>query len=437
MSHSHDRAWAQRRTVRVLVLTQAVGAIGITIGIATASLLARDLSGSEALSGLAQTSQVLGAAVISFLLAGLMGRRGRRFGLATGYLLGASGGALVVLAGVVESMVVLLGGAVLLGAATAANSAARYAATDLATDHDRARSLSLVVWATTIGAVAGPNLTGPAGAFARTVGIPELAGPFAIAAMGMLLAAIVVTVGLRPDPLQLAQRLAETERAVPAAGATVPPVGTSSWRAARAAVAARPVLGYAIAGLAMAHAAMVGVMVMTPLHMEHGGAELEIIGLVISGHVLGMFAFSPLVGVLADRVGRPPVLGAGGGVLIAALLLCASSPSGMSWQVSAGLFLLGVGWSFAMVSASTLVAEHAPLEARTAVQGTSDLVMGMTAAGAGALAGLIVDLAGYPTLALVTLALALGVIGAAVRAHAERHAVPAEEAALDAAVGGE
>ncbi len=124
----------QRRTVRVLVLTQAVGALGITIGIATASLLAKDLSGSEALSGLAQTAQVLGAAVISFLLAAVMARRGRRIGLVTGYLLGAAGGGLAVLAGVVGSMLLLLVGAVLLGAGTSANSAARFAATDLADD---------------------------------------------------------------------------------------------------------------------------------------------------------------------------------------------------------------------------------------------------------------------------------------------------------------
>lgn len=406
---------AQRRTVRVLVLTQAVGAVGITIGIATASLLARDLSGSEALSGLAQTAQVLGAAVISFLLAPLMARRGRRAGLMTGYLVGASGGLLAVLAGVVGSMTLLLVGAVLLGAGTAANSAARYAATDLATDETRARSLSLVVWATTIGAVAGPNLTGPAGSFADAVDIPELTGPFALGAIGMLVAAVVVGALLRPDPLLLAQELAAADRE---AGIRPPLVatGSSSWGRAVQAVRERPVLGYAIAGLALAHATMVGVMVMTPLHMEHGGSGLEVIGVVISVHVLGMFAFSPLVGLLADRVGRPPVLGAGGAVLLVALLLCASAPTGMSWQVTAGLFLLGLGWSLSMVAASTMVAEHAPIEARTDVQGTSDLVMGLTAAAAGALAGVIVGVADYPALALVSLLLVVGVLGAAVRA---------------------
>lgn len=405
-----DLERVQRRTVRVLVLTQAVGAVGITIGIATASLLARDLSGSESLSGLAQTAQVLGAAVISFLLASLMARRGRRTGLVTGYLVGATGAGLAVLAGVVGSMALLLLGAVLLGAATAANSAARFAATDLASDATRGRSLSLVVWATTIGAVAGPNLTGPAGALADAVDIPELTGPFAVGAIGMLLAALVVGVLLRPDPLRLAQEVSGR-----GAAQLAHPSGSSASRAWHA-VRERPVLGHAIVGLALAHATMVGVMVMTPLHMEHGGAGLEVIGLVISGHVLGMFAFSPLVGVLADRFGRPPVLGAGGVVLAASLVLCASSPDGMSWQVTSGLFLLGVGWSLAMVAASTMIAEHAPIEARTDVQGSSDLVMGLTAAAAGGLAGLVVGLAGYPVLALVTLALALGVVVSAARA---------------------
>ena len=406
---------AQRRTVRVLVLTQAVGAVGITIGIATASLLARDLSGSETLSGLAQTAQVLGAAVISFLLAPVMARRGRRAGLVTGYLVGAGGGLLAVVSGVVGSMPLLLAGAVMLGAGTAANSAARYAATDLATDATRARSLSLVVWATTIGAVAGPNLTGPAGRFAEAVDIPELTGPFALGAIGMLLAALVVAVLLRPDPLLLAQELAAADEEAglrPAIAST----GASSWSRALGAVRERPVLGYAITGLALTHATMIGVMVMTPLHMEHGGSGLEVIGIVISVHVLGMFAFSPLVGMLADRFGRPPVLGAGGATLLVALLLCASAPTGMSWQVTAGLFLLGLGWSLSMVSASTMVAEHAPLEARTDVQGASDLVMGLTAAVAGALAGVIVGAADYPALALASLLLVAGVLGAALRA---------------------
>jgi len=150
---------------------------------------------------------------------------------------------------------------------------------------------------------------------------------------------------------------------------------------------------------------MISVMVMTPLHMHHGGATLEIIGIVISGHVLGMFAFAPLVGMLADRTSRAAVLVEGAVLLLVSLVLCANAPEGSSWQIFAGLFLLGLGWSFATVSASTLIAQHAPLDARTDVQGASDLVMGLTAAAAGGLAGLVVGVWGYPELAIVSIGL--------------------------------
>lgn len=407
---TYDVEAVQRRTLRTLMAAQMVGAVGITIGIATASLLARDLSGSEKLAGLAQTFQVLGTAVSAFLLARLMSRRGRRVGLVTGYVLGTAGAFLAVMAGVLGSMPLLLVGAMLLGATTAANNGARYAATDLAPAHHRARSLSLVVWATTIGAVAGPNLTGASAWVADRLGIPALTGPFALGSVGMLAAAVVVAVFLRPDPLLVARA---------AAGAPVTAPSGTSWGRAVQAVRERPVLAYAVTGLAAAHAVMVAVMVMTPLHMEHGGAELEVIGIVISVHVLGMFAFSPLVGLLADRRGRAPVLGLGAVVLLVSLALCAAAPEGNSWQIFAGLFLLGLGWSFATVASSTMIADHAPLEARTDVQGAADLVMGLTAALAGGLAGVIVGAWGYPVLAVVACGLGVVVLLASVGAAVE------------------
>ena len=400
-----DLVEIQRRTVRVLVVGQAIGAVGITIGVATASLLARDISGSDTQAGLAQTTQVLGAAVASYLLARAMSHRGRRFGQVTALLVGAAGALLAVVAGVVESMALLLVGAALLGATTAANAAARYAATDLAPEATRARSLATVVWATTIGAVLGPNLTGPAAALAEELGIPPLTGPFLLGSVAMVAAAIVIGTFLRPDPLL-------TARAV--AGAAEQDVIGTSWGRAVDAVRRQPALGAAIGGIASAHAAMVAVMIMTPLHMEHGGAELRVIGFVISVHVLGMFAFSPLVGLATDRIGRPTMLLIGSGVLLASLVLCARSPEGSSWQIFLGLFLLGLGWSCATVAGSTLVADLAPLDVRTDVQGASDMTMGLTAAAGGALAGVIVGLWGYPALTAFAAALACGVFAAGV-----------------------
>ena len=211
-----------------------------------------------------------------------MRRRGRRVGLVAGYLIGATGAVLAVVAGVVDSMVVLLLGALMLGATTAVNNGSRYAATDLATEEHRARALSVVVWATTVGAVAGPNLTGVGAAVARSMGVPELTGGFAIGAVVLVVAAAWVWWRLRPDPLLLAQ---ETAGVVPSAG---PEPRGRSWGRFVAVVRDVPAVGAAVVAMACAHAVMVAVMVMTPLHMDHGGADLELIGLVISIHVLGM-----------------------------------------------------------------------------------------------------------------------------------------------------
>ncbi len=417
----------QRRTLQTLVTSQAVGALGITIGIATASLLARDLSGSEELAGLAQTTQVLGAAVGSWLLARLMGLRGRRVGLVTGYVVGASGAALAVLAGVVGSMTLLLVGACLLGATSSANYAARYAATDLATPRSRGRSLSIVVWATTIGAVVGPNLTGPAGNLADVLGIPELTGPFALGALGMVLAALVIWVRLRPDPLLVArgEAAAEVELVETSGGVSFPgvePVETSggvSTRSAsgsasvRAILRERPAVAAAIAGLAAAHAVMISVMVMTPLHMQHGHAELRVIGFVISLHVLGMFAFAPLVGLAADRFGRVTVLADRGrrspAVAAAVCPVARGQLAGdLRRAVPAGAGLVagdGLGLDDGRRARAA--------RRLTAVQGAADMTMGLAAAAGSALSGVIVGEVGFPVLAGFASIFAVVVLAAA------------------------
>ena len=398
----------QRRTVWTLVFAQALGGLGMSIGIAVSALLAEDVSGSEKLAGLAQTMQVLGAALASFLLARVMGRHGRRAGLTLGYLLGAGGAALCVVAGVVGSFPLLLVATTFLGSATAANNQSRYAATDLARPGARARALSLVVWATTVGAVAGPNLTGSAGRVGQSLGVPALTGPFVFGVAGLLAAAAVIAVSLRPDPLLVAR-----EAALDLGGAAR--AGTS-WRRVVEVVRDCPGVAAGTAALALAHAVMVSVMVMTPLHMHHGGATLEVIGVVISVHVLGMFAFAPAVGWATDRLGRPLVLSAGAVVLLVALLLSGTAPAGASYQIGAGLFLLGLGWSLCTVAGSTLLSESAPLDARTDVQGAADLVMGLTAAAAGAVAGVVVGSLGYPALTVFAAVLVTGVATAAERA---------------------
>jgi MFS family permease len=401
----------QRRTVWVLVLSQALGGLGLTIGIAVAAVLAEEVSGSEALAGLVQTAQVLGAAVAALLLARVMGARGRRPGLALGYVVGATGAGILVVGGAVESFWLLLVGAVLLGFTSATNLQSRYAAADLATPETRARDLSIVVWATTLGAVLGPNLVGVAGRVAETVGLPELTGPFLLSVVVVLLAALVLASLLRPDPLLLAREVAGHD-----------PLGSSAGpRRSRglALLRSHPGISGAVIAMSAAHAVMVAVMVMTPLHMHHGGAELDVIGLVISIHVLGMFLFSPLVGLLADRAGRPAVLVAGAVVLWVSLWASGGSSAGASPRIGIGLFLLGLGWSLCTVAAAALLTESAPLEVRTDVQGAADLVMNLAAAAAGVLGGLVVDWWGFVALNGFAAVLVAGVLLATLVARRE------------------
>lgn len=393
----------QQRTLSVLVVSQALGGLGTTVGIAVAAILAEDVSGSESLAGLVQTAQVLGAAVASYLLATLMGRRGRRIGLVVGYGLGAAGAALCVTGGAVRSFPLLLLGGLLLGSNSASNYQSRYAAADLATPQTRARALSVVLWATTIGAVLGPNLTGPAGDFAVGLGLPRLTGSFVFSVLAVGAAMLVVATTLRPDPLLVArERVGEAQVTRP---------GTS-WSRVREVAAAHPGVGAGVLAISAGHAVMVAVMVMTPLHMHHGGATLEIIGVVVSVHVLGMYSCSPLVGWAADRFGRPAVLLLGAGVLLSSLVLAGMSPAGASWRLGVGLFLLGLGWSCCLVSGSALLTESTPLSARTDVQGAADLVMNGSAAVAGALAGVVMDGLGFGALNWFGAVLTMGVLAA-------------------------
>ena len=398
-----DLVAAQRHTVRTLVTTQAIGGLGLGAAIAVGALLAKDVTGSDGLSGLAQTAQTLGAAVVAAVLAAFMSRHGRRPGLTMGYLAGALGGGLCLTSGVVRSFPLLLVGMVLLGAVTATNLQSRYAATDLADPAHRGRDLSTVVWATTIGSVLGPNLSGPGGVVAQWLGLPELAGPFVFTIVALLAAAAVMAVLLRPDPLLLARSVGPHDDPAGAGTETVP---DRPWSV----ILHTPLVLAAALGMALSHAVMVSVMVMTPIHMDHGGASLEVIGLVISGHVLGMFAFSPLVGLMADRVGSPLVIGLGGLILLASLVLAGLSAPGATPGLGLGLFLLGLGWSFGSVGASTLLVAATPVRHRPRVQGTVDMLTGFTAAAGGAVAGVVVGTLGFGWLSAGAAVLAFGVV---------------------------
>lgn len=394
-----DRAATQRRARRTLVATQVLGGLGVGTGVAVATLLAYELAGTAALAGLAGSATALGSGLAAAAI-GASAHRGRRPGLTAGYLVGAAGAVGAVVAASLDSLPLLLLAGLAFGGAGGANLQARYAATDLALPERRAGDLALVVWATTVGAVLGPNLTGPGAALAGVVGVPDLAGPYLLSGAAFAVAGVTVALLLRPDPLLLARRIAGGD----AAGTGRVPVRRALGEGLEA-VRSRPAARAAAVTIAAAHATMVGVMSMTPVHMGAHGADVQLVGLTISLHIAGMYALSPVVGRITDRVGARAALGLGFVQLAAAVLLAAGGEPHGGTGFLAGLILLGTGWSFCLIGSSALLTATLPLEARAPAQGLTDLLMNAAGATAGGLSGVLVTLLGFPGLAAGTLLL--------------------------------
>ena len=392
----HDLESLQRRVRRILILGQVMAGLGMGATLSMGAILASRLSGSEAWSGMAATMSTLGAALAAVPLARLAGRSGRRISLFTGALLASSGAVITIVSTMVEFFPLLLVGLAFIGVGTAVNLQSRFAATDLANDRTRSRDLSLVVWATTVGAVSGPNLITPGEAVGSFLSLPELAGPFVFTLAAQTLAAVVYFVGLRPDPLLLARELARNPNS---AGAKSLGPSVDNVVVART----------AIISIALSHATMVAVMAMTPVHLVNHGASLAIVGFTISLHIAGMYALAPVFGILSDRIGRISTILVGQVILLASLMFTGFGSENET-AVVIGLILLGLGWSAATVAGSTLLSESTIIEKRAARQGVSDLVMSGSGAVGGALAGVVLAFLGYSGLSFVALALVAGVV---------------------------
>lgn len=395
----------QRRTVAVLSVGQVLGGIAFGATVSLGALLAADISGDDALSGLATASVTLGAALCAIPLARMAMKTGRRHALTLGNLLALVGIGIVILAAALRSFPLLLVGIVLIGAGNAGNLQSRFAATDLAAPQHRGRDLSVVVWATTVGGVAGPLLLGPGEIVGQAIGMPPQTGSYLFSLVAQVAAFVLYLVALRPDPLLLAQRIL-------AAGS-----GQASAEERRD----HPVVArYAMFAIAASHVVMASVMAMTPIHLAymahgaHGGhaspADVaSLVGITIAMHVAGMYALSPLFGILADRWGRLRVVLLGQALLAAALIF-AIAANDQAWGVMVALILLGLGWSAATVAGAALLTEATAPALRTRRQGRSDSLMSFSAAGGAVLAGIILSNFQYGGLAIAASVLVVGIV---------------------------
>lgn len=383
------------RLTGTLFAGAAFGSTGFVAAFTVSTIAAEQITSSPFVAGLPPAFGIFGTALGTTLFAAW--RRGRRPSLATGYGF-AIVGAVTAVAGLGRAnLALLLIGSLVLGLGQASNQLSRYAAADMFPEEKRAQAVGWVVWAGTMGSVLGPRLIEPTGELASNYGLPVLAGGFATAAVCMAISFLVATLALRPDPARLTADRVEQ-------------VGGAAGMLSN-----QKVVG-ALAALITGQAVMVLVMTATPLHLTHGGHSLHQVGVVISAHTLGMFAFSPLTGRLADRLGLMPVLFSGLGMLAVASVLAALAPNG-STLLTAALFLLGLGWNFGFVAASALLTSAVEPSSRSAVQGRVDSLVWISSAVASMLSGLALGAGGYKQLGFIgAAAVAVGTI-AFIRSH--------------------
>ncbi|MCL8024872.1 MFS transporter [Nocardioides bruguierae] len=391
------RAQVQRRTLRVVVAGQVLGGAGLAAGVTVGALLAQEMLGSENLAGIPTALFTLGSAGAAYGVGRVSQRAGRRVGLGLGFGLGSLGATGVVAAAATGWVPLLLVALVVYGSGTATNLQARYAGTDLATPTSRGRAISVALVATTVGAVAGPNLVEPLGRLAVALGLPSLAGPFLLGGVAYAAAGLVLVTLLRPDPLLLARSLE-----VATSGADAVPVDDAE----------RPGRGAWVGATIMVvtQMAMVAVMTMTPVHMRAHHHDLGQVGLVIGLHIAAMYLPSLVTGSLVDRVGRTPVAAGAGLVLLAAGLVAALAPGDSLALLVLALVLLGLGWNLGLISGTALVVDATTPANRGRTQGSIDVLVALSGAGGGLASGVVMGAAGYAVLALAAGLLSLALV---------------------------
>jgi MFS family permease len=388
-----DRARFRARIA--LFASVALGSIGYLAAGTVASIVGAELVHTPALSGAPSATVILGAAVGAIALSSIMARRGRRLGLTAGYVAAVAGAAIATTAVVARSFPLLLIGTFLIGSGNASNNLSRYAAADLVAPARRPMAIGLVVWGSTVGGLVGPSLVPISGSIAPALGLPTLAGPYLVPIVFVSVAAAITFMFLRPDPFAIAHETATHDAAAADQG------GAISVRD----VLTRPAVVAAIAALLAGQATMTLIMTMTPLHLTAHNPDLGPVGVILSGHVAGMFALAPLSGWITQRFGTLRTIFLGMGVLVAASVLAAIAPPERNELLFVALFLLGWGWNLGFVAGSALLAASMSLVERTRIQGVADAFIWTTSALASLGSGVIVAAAGFSTLGLLGVAL--------------------------------
>ena len=383
-----------RKITFILFLAQSLASAGFIASATLNSILGAKLGGNL-WAGVPSAVFLLGGALAASLWGVLMDMIGRRNGIALGLLLGLAGAGLVIMAANQSLLLLMLAGMVLMGFGNAAMMLGRFAAAEVNPPVKRGAAISNVVLGGTVGAIFGPLLVGPMGQFALRLGMDELSGAYMASLILFGIASVIIFFGLRPDPRDLGKQVAALYPDS-AANGEARPIGL---------ILRQPAAMTAVSAMVLGQVVMVGIMVITSLHMKGHNHGLGSISTVISAHTLGMYAFSIVSGRLADRWGRGPVILTGAVTLLLACLTAPLSPDVLPLAVS--LFLLGLGWNFCFVGGSTLLSDQLSPAERARTQGANDLLVGLASATGSLGSGLVFAATSYTVIAIIAGTLSL------------------------------
>lgn len=389
-----------KRTLTIVVISQIFGGAGLAAGITVGALIAQEMLGTASYAGIPAALFTLGSALAAFTVGRITQRLGRRIGLSLGFSAGGVGAIGVIFATIIGNIWLLFFALFIYGAGTSTNLQARYAGADLANRKQRATAVSIAMVATTLGAVAGPNLVTPMGNFASFIGIPPLAGPFILAAVAYLLAGLTLFIYLRPDPYIIAQAIeAEREKQAEKNQAIVSPEESDTYNRVGIYVGALV--------LVLSHVTMVAIMTMTPVHMQEHGSGLTAVGLVIGLHIAAMYLPSIATGRLVDTIGRNKMVIASGITLAISGIMAANVPGeSLVWMIIA-LMLLGLGWNFGLISGTAIIVDSTNMGNRAKTQGSVDVWVALGGTAGSLLSGVIVAFSSYAMLGFLGMYLSL------------------------------
>jgi MFS family permease len=378
-----------RKITLVLFAAQSLASAGFIAAATINPILGAKLASHRYLATLPSAAYLLSSAFAAPMWGILMDRIGRRNAITSGLLIGIAGNILVLMAIQAASFPLIIAGLMMMGVTNAAVQLSRYAAAEVNPPAQRGRAISAVVLGGVIGTFLARFLAVPVGNFAVSLGMDELAGAY-ITTLGLFaIASLLVFIGLRPEPRDVGREVAKL----------YPEEIPHGEARSISTILRQPAAVTAVAAMVLGQVVMVGIMVITSLHMEdHMHSRADIYS-VISGHTFGMYAPSLISGWLLDKWGRGRMILFGSSTLLLACIAAPLSPNVLPLGIA--LFLLGVGWNFCFVGGSTLLSDQLSPVERSRTQGTSDMLVGLASAFISLSSGFIFAATGYTMMAVI------------------------------------